>query len=143
MGRAVRRFGREAEGHREADGVSAPQGRWRRLRGNCACRARGRGDTNQEGWMGLVDWLKNNLRDDRPMKVAEPTGAKQLDLDGYPLDDFAEYPTVQLSGENRIMSLDGIGYDYARIYASQQNVRTVIDFIARQAAGLTLKMRSE
>jgi HK97 family phage portal protein len=90
--------------------------------------------------MGLVDWLKNNLRDDRPMKVAEPTGAKQLDLDGYPLDDFTEYPTVQLSGENRIMSLDGIGYDYARIYASQQNVRTVIDFIARQAAGLTLKM---
>jgi len=82
--------------------------------------------------MGALSWLRKNLRDTRTLEqLAE--GGKALSPDGYPVVDFS--PAIR-----SVLRFDGVGFNYAQIYASQQNVRTVIDYVARQGAGLRLKM---
>lgn len=75
--------------------------------------------------MGLLDRLG--------LKTREPEGEKAaLTPDGMPIVQFS--PDI-----TRVLRMEGTGYNYAQIYASQPNVRTVIDYIARQGAGLRAK----
>ena len=57
----------------------------------------------------------------------------RLSPDGLPITEFSAPIT-------RLLRLYGIGGSFAQIYASQPNVRTVVDSIAREAAELNLKM---
>lgn len=89
--------------------------------------------------MSLKSWFLDNLRHQDAPVTAQPEpepyeGRKTaLTPDGYPIVQFA--PDI-----TNVLRFDGIGFNYAQIYASQQNVRTVIDYVARNAAGLRCKM---
>lgn len=61
-------------------------------------------------------------------------GAKRLTSDGYRIVEFP--PQVV-----RLLHLyDGLGASYASLYRTQENVRTVVDFLARNIAQLHLKV---
>ena len=75
--------------------------------------------------MKMMEWLRAPFG-------ATHGGAKRLSPEGLPVTTIpSDWPNIRLGG---------IGFNYAQIYASQSNVRLVIDRIAREAAGLTLKM---
>lgn len=72
----------------------------------------------------------------RIFKRREPTRGRKSDRltpDGLPITEFP--PAV-----TRVLRLYGAGGSYAHIYATQPNVRSVVDKIAREAADLQLKL---
>jgi hypothetical protein len=89
--------------------------------------------------VGILDRLFRKPRQEAsapapPQEAIELSDGVKANLspDGYPIVDFS--PSIR-----SVIRFDGIGFNYAQIYASQQNVRTVIDYVARQGAGLRLK----